>query len=64
MLIDENPYDLSTATSDGTESNLNRTSGGHCEDSVNKIYMKIEVYVCNPRGPANQGNGQRRHVIQ
>ena len=45
---------LSTATSDGKESHLNSTSGGHCNDSVNKIYMKIEVYVCD-----NQGNGKR-----
>ena len=36
-----------TATSDGTESNLNSTHGGHCNDTVNKIYMKLEVYVCH-----------------
>ncbi|XP_068703227.1 serine-rich adhesin for platelets-like [Montipora foliosa] len=34
------------ATSDGTESHLNDTSGGHCMDVSNNIYMKIEVYVC------------------
>ena len=64
MLIDENPYHLLTATSDGTESNVNSTSGGHCEDSADKIYMKIAVYVCDSSDPTNQGNGQKRHVIQ
>lgn len=34
------------ATSDGTESHLNDTSGGHCMDASNNIYMRIEVYVC------------------
>ncbi|XP_068725605.1 uncharacterized protein [Montipora capricornis] len=34
------------ATSDGTEPHLNKTSGGHCMDVSNNIYMKIEVYVC------------------
>ena len=64
MLIDENPYHLLTATSDGKESNLNSTSGGHCEDGVNKtVYMKIEVYVCKSTNQL-QGNGQKRHVIQ
>jgi len=34
------------ATSDGTESHLNRTRGGHCNDTTNKIHMKLAVYVC------------------
>lgn len=33
-------------TSDGTESHINDKSGGHCADTTNNIYMKIEVYVC------------------
>ena len=35
------------ATSDGTESNLNSTRGGHCDDAVNNVHMKLEVYVCH-----------------
>jgi len=33
-------------TSDGTESHINDTSGGHCNDTKKGIFMKIEVYVC------------------
>ena len=33
-------------TSDGTESHINDTSGGHCSDTKRGIFMKIEVYVC------------------
>lgn len=33
-------------TSDGTESHINDTSGGHCNDTKRGIFMKIEVYVC------------------
>ena len=39
-------HDLLTATSDGTQSHLNDASGGHCNDTENNVYMKIEVYVC------------------
>ena len=33
-------------TSDGTESHINDTRGGHCNDTKRGIFMKIEVYVC------------------
>ncbi|KAM7440788.1 Ephrin-B2a [Porites harrisoni] len=33
-------------TSDGTQAHLNDLSGGHCNDTKNGIFMKIEVYVC------------------
>ena len=45
-----------TATSDGTESNLNSTRGGHCDDTVNNIYMKLEVYVCQSTGKEMSSN--------
>ncbi|XP_020605222.1 uncharacterized protein LOC110044041 [Orbicella faveolata] len=35
------------ATSDGKSSNINATSGGHCNDTGKNVSMKIEVYVCN-----------------
>ncbi|KAL9979779.1 hypothetical protein ACROYT_G017493 [Oculina patagonica] len=35
------------ATSNGLISHINDTSGGHCNDTANNVYMKIEVYVCN-----------------
>ena len=47
---------FSTATSDGTESNLNSTRGGHCNDTVNNIYMKLEVYVCQSTGKEMSSN--------
>lgn len=45
-----------TGTSDGTESHINDTSGGHCADTTNNIYMKIEVYVCKKSNSTYQGN--------
>lgn len=35
------------ATSNGKYSNINATSGGHCNDTGKNVSMKIEVYVCN-----------------
>ncbi|XP_068721488.1 ephrin-B1-like [Montipora capricornis] len=42
------------ATSDGTESSLNNTFGGHCDDPSMKVNMKIAVYICKK----NKGNKQ------
>ena len=44
-----------TATSDGTESHINNTHGGHCADDINKVYMKLEVYVCKRSNQTYQG---------
>ena len=48
-------------TSDGTESHINDTRGGHCNDTKRGIFMKIEVYVCkknnlNDTGIFDTGN--------
>jgi len=46
---------LLTATSDGTESHLSHTRGGHCNDTSNKIHMKLAVYVCKKRNATYTG---------
>jgi len=43
-------YVVVSATSDGKYSNINATSGGHCNDTAKNVSMKIEVYVCNNTG--------------
>lgn len=35
------------ATSNGSKSSLNSTSGGHCKDIANGISMKMIIYICN-----------------
>ena len=45
-------------TSDGTQTHLNDLSGGHCNDTKNGIFMKIEVYVCKKSNLTHTGNVQ------
>ena len=53
------PYCLSiVGTSDGTQTHLNDLSGGHCNDTKNGIFMKIEVYVCKKSNLTYTGNVQ------
>ena len=53
------PHCLSVVgTSDGTQAHLNDLSGGHCNDTKNGIFMKIEVYVCKKSNLTHTGNVQ------
>ena len=53
------PHCLSiVGTSDGTQAHLNDLSGGHCNDTKNGIFMKIEVYVCKKSNLTYTGNDQ------
>ena len=49
---------LNVGTSDGTQSHLNDLRGGHCNDTENGIFMKIEVYVCKKSNLTHKGNVQ------
>ena len=56
------PYCLSiVGTSDGTQTHLNDPTGGHCNDTKNGIFMKIEVYVCKKSNLTYTGNVQLLH---
>ena len=53
------PHCLSiVGTSDGTQTNLNDPTGGHCNDTKFGVFMKIEVYVCKKSNPTYTGNVQ------
>ena len=59
------PYCLSiVGTSDGTQTHLNDPVGGHCNDTKNGIFMKIEVYVCKKSNLTYTGNVQLHSVIK
>ena len=53
------PHCLSiVGTSDGTQTHFNDPTGGHCNDTKNGIFMKIEVYVCKKSNLTYAGNVQ------
>ena len=46
-LADAQFFFVVSATSNGKYTNINATSGGHCNDTGKNVSMRIEVYVCN-----------------
>ena len=46
---------LNVGTSDGTRAHISDSKGGHCNDTENGIFLKIEVYVCKKNNLTSTG---------